>query len=83
MRLILCDALRDLIPFVQFKTREKNHRRLLLLVMHGNIITGIPSFSVSKISFNFLMTPIDSTNDQNIVTMERSELTLLLVLYFQ
>ena len=35
---------------------------------HGNIITqGIPSlFSVSKISFIFLMTPIDSSNDQNI-----------------
>ena len=33
---------------------------------HGNIITqGIPSlFSVSKI-FHFLMTPIDSRNDQN------------------
>ena len=31
------------------------------------------SFSVSKISFIFLVTPIDSTNDQNIVTVERSE----------
>ena len=40
------------------------------------------SFSVSKISFVFLMAPIDSTNDQNIVTMERSELTSLLILYF-
>ena len=28
------------------------------------------------------MTPIDSTNDQNIVTIERSELTLRLILYF-
>ena len=28
------------------------------------------------------MTPTDSTNDQNIVTIERSELTLLLILYF-
>ena len=28
------------------------------------------------------MTPIDSTNDQNFVTIERSELTLLLILYF-
>ena len=35
--------------------------------MHGNIVTqGIPSLSVSKIYFIFLMTPIDSTNDQNI-----------------
>ena len=28
------------------------------------------------------MTPIDSTNDQNIVTIERNELTLLLISYF-
>ena len=28
------------------------------------------------------MTSADSTNDQNIVTIERSELTLLLILYF-
>ena len=31
-----------------------------------NNIRNTISFSVSKISFNFLMTPIDSTNDQNI-----------------
>ena len=38
------------------------------LYKHGNIITQeIPSlFSVSKISFIFLMTHIDSSNDQNI-----------------
>ena len=28
------------------------------------------------------MTPIDSTNDQNIVTIERNELILLLISYF-
>ena len=33
--------------------------------------------SVSKISFIFLITLIDSTNDQNIVTIERSELAFL------
>ena len=33
------DALRDLIPFVQFKNVKNTHRGLLLLVMHGNIIT--------------------------------------------
>ena len=40
------------------------------LFPRGNRITeGITSFSISKISFIFLMTPIDSTNDQN--TMRR------------
>ena len=29
-----------------------------------------------------LMTPIDSTNDQNIATIERPELTFLLIRYF-
>ena len=38
--------------------------------MHGNIITKEYYFSVCKISFIFFMTPIDSTNDQNIVTIE-------------
>ena len=83
MRLILCDTLRDLIPFVQFKKHQKHPSRIITFSnawKYNNI--GIPSFSVSKISFNFLMTPIDSTNDQNIVTIERSELTLLLTLYF-
>ena len=28
------------------------------------------------------MTPIDCTNDQNIITIEKFELTLLLILYF-
>ena len=83
MRLILCDVLRDLIPFVQFKKREKHPLRIITFsnawkCNNRNTI----SFSVSKISFVFLMTPIDSTNDQNIVTIERSELTLLLILYF-
>ena len=40
---------------------------LSYLIDHRNIITqGIPSLSVSKISFIFLMTPTDSSNDQNI-----------------
>ena len=39
LRLIFCDALRDLIPFVQFKKRENTHRELLLLLMRGYIIT--------------------------------------------
>ena len=83
MRLILCDVLRDLIPFVQFKKREKHPSRIITFSNawkydnRNNI-----SFSVSKISFIFLMTSIDSTNDQNIVTIERSELTLRLILYF-
>ena len=83
MRLILCDVLRDLIPFVQFKKREKHPLRIITFSnawKYNNRNTI--SFSVSKISFVFLMTPIDSTNDQNIVTIERSELTLLLILYF-
>ena len=34
---------------------------------HGNIITkGIPSLFLSVNFFHFLMTPIDSSNDQNI-----------------
>ena len=54
-----------------------------LFVIHGNIITGIPSLFLSVIFFFiFLMTAIHSTNDQNIVTVERSELTLLLILCF-
>ena len=84
MRLILCDALRDLIPFVQFKKREKHPSGIITFsnAWKYNNTRNTISFSVSKISFIFLMTPIDSTNDQNIVTIERSELTLLLILYF-
>ena len=79
------DTLRDLIPFVQLKKREKHPSRIITFSnawMYNNI--GIPSLflSVSKISFIFLMTPIDSTNDQNIVTIERNELILLLISYF-
>ena len=83
MRLILCDALRHLTPFVQFKKREKHPSRVITF---GNAWKynnrSTISFSVSKISYIFLMTPIDSTNEQNIVTIERSGLTLLLILYF-
>ena len=39
LRLILCVALCDLIPFVQFKKCEKHPRGLLLLVIYGNITT--------------------------------------------
>ena len=76
-----CDALRDLIPFVQFKKREKHPPRIITFsnARKYNNTRNIISFSVGKISFIFLMTPIDSTNDQNIVTIERSELTLLLI----
>ena len=28
----ICDALRDLVPFVQFKKRENTHGRVLLLL---------------------------------------------------
>ena len=81
MRLIFCDALCDLIPFVQFKEREKHPSRIITFSNaweYNNRNTR--SFSVSKISFIFLMTPIDSFNDQNKVTVvERSELTLLLI----
>ena len=28
----ICDALRDLVPFVQFKKRKNNHGGILLLV---------------------------------------------------
>ena len=84
MRLILCDALRDLIPFVQFKKHQKHPSRIITFSnawKYNNRNTI--SFSVSKISFIFLMTLINSTNDQDIVTVERSELTLRLTLYFQ
>ena len=30
--MITCDALRDLVPFVQFKKRENTHEGVLLLV---------------------------------------------------
>ena len=75
-----CDALRDLIPFVQFKKREKHPSRIITFSnawKYNNRNTI--AFAVSKISVIFLMTPIDSTNDQNIVTIERSELALLLI----
>ena len=82
MRLILCDALRDLIPFVQFKKREKHPSGIITFsnAWKYNNTRNTISFSVSKISFIFLMTPIDSFNDQNKVTVvERPELTLLLI----
>ena len=31
-KIIICDALRDLVAFVQFKKRESTHRAVLLLV---------------------------------------------------
>ena len=46
-------------------------------IQHGNTI----SFSVSKISFIFLMARIDSTNNRNIVTVERPELKLPLYIF--
>ena len=49
------------LHFVQFTKREKHPSRSIILVIRGNIITqGIPSlFLVGKISFIFLMTPVD------------------------
>ena len=32
LKIILCDALRDLVPFVQFKKRENTHGGVLILV---------------------------------------------------
>ena len=66
--------------FVQLKKREKHPSRIITFsnASKRNNRDTI-SFSVSKISFIFLVTPTDSTNDQNIVTIERSELTLLLI----
>ena len=29
---LICDAFRDLVPFVQFKKRENNHGKVLFLV---------------------------------------------------
>ena len=76
LRLIL----RDLIPFVQFKKREKHSSRIITLsnAWKYNNKRNTISFLVSKISFIFLMIPIDSTNDQNIVTIERFELLFFL-----
>ena len=45
---------------------QKNEGFQNLYLYHGMITQGISSlFSVSKISLIYLMTPIDSTNDQN------------------
>ena len=84
MWLILCDALHDSIAFAQFKKREKHQSKIIIFGnawKYDNTKNTI-SFSVSKVSFIVLITPIDSTNKQNVVTIERSELTLLLILNF-
>ena len=48
LRLTLCDALCDLIPFVQFKKREKHPSGIITLQMNGNIIIqGMPSLFLS------------------------------------
>ena len=67
LRLIFCDALRDLIPFVQLKKCEKHPSRIITVSNAWKYNTrNIISFSVSKTSFILLMTPIESTNNQNI-----------------
>ena len=54
--------------FVQFKKCEKYPSRSITFsnAWKYNNTRNTISFSVSKIYFIFLMTPIDSTNDQNI-----------------
>ena len=67
LRLILCDALRDLIPFLQFKKLKKQPSRIITFNnawKYNNI--GIPSLFLSVKFF----------------TIERFELTLLLISYF-
>ena len=60
------------MSFVQFKKREKHPSRIIIFSKAWECNNmGIPSLFLS---FFFLITPTDSTNDQNIVTIERSEL---------
>ena len=56
LRLIFCDALGDLIPFVQFKKREKHPSGIITFsnAWKYNNTRNTISFSVSKISFMFL-----------------------------
>ena len=54
MHLILCDALRDLIPFVQFKKSEKHPSRIIAFSnawKYNNI--GIPSVFLSEKFLSF------------------------------
>ena len=69
MGLISCDAMRDLITFVQIKKREKHPLKIITFSnawKYYNTWNTI-SFSVSKIAFIFLMASADSTTDRNIV----------------
>ena len=56
------------MPLLQMFIASESHRRIFknALTWKYNNTRNTISFSVSKMSFIFLMTPIDFTNDQNI-----------------
>ena len=51
----VCDVLRDLIPFVQFKKRENTHGGALLLVkLHAEVCNFTKSNTPPWVFFKFL-----------------------------
>ena len=47
----ICNALRDLVPFLQFKKRENIHRGVIYLVtlLHGRFLRFLNSTNVTKL----------------------------------